>query len=109
MRWYLLIENLGNIGDLIGGVSVFVTLIYLATQIRKNTRSLRLANLQQIIDTSVSTSETASSGPIPANLAKLEKHERLTKEECAQHLLYVWTMLTHHWQIFNQYQYGMID
>ncbi len=48
-----MIENLGNIGDLIGGVGVFVTLVYLATQVRQNTRSHRLASIQQIISTSV--------------------------------------------------------
>ncbi len=104
-----MIENLGNIGDFIGGIGVFATLLYLATQVRQNTRSLRLASLQQIIGMSVSISETASSGPMPAILAKLEKHERLTDEEFAQHLMYIWAMLTHHWQIYNQYQNGMID
>ena len=104
-----MIENLGNIGDFIGGVGVFATLIYLATQIRQNTRSLRLASIQHIIGTSVSISETASSGPIPAILAKLEIGGRLTEEEFAQHLMYIWAMLTHHWQVFHQYQNGMID
>lgn len=104
-----MIENLGNIGDFIGGVGVFATLIYLATQIRQNTRSLRLASIQHIIGTSVSISENASSGPIPAILAKLDMDGRLTEEEFAQYLMYIWAMLTHHWQIFHQYQNGMID
>ncbi len=104
-----MIENFGNIGDFIGGVGVFVTLVYLATQIRQNTSSLRLASIQQIIGTSVSITVGASSGPIPAIFAKLEKHERLTEEEFAQLLMYVWAMLTNHWQVFHQYQNGMID
>ena len=70
---------------------------------------LRLASIQHIIGTSVSISETASSGPIPAILAKLEIGGRLTEEEFAQHLMYIWAMLTHHWQVFHQYQNGMID
>ena len=44
-----MIENLGNIGDLIGGVGVIATLIYLATQIRQNTKSHRMASIQQIV------------------------------------------------------------
>ena len=104
-----MIENLGNIGDFVGGVGVFATLIYLATQIRQNTRSLRLASIQHIIGTSVSISENASSGPIPSIFAKLEMQERLTEEEFARFLMYIWAMLTHHWQIFHQYQNGMID
>ncbi len=34
-------EALGNLGDFIGGIGVIVTLIYLATQIRQNTRATR--------------------------------------------------------------------
>jgi hypothetical protein len=33
------IEDLGNIGDFLGGIAVVVTLIYVATQIRQNTNS----------------------------------------------------------------------
>ncbi len=104
-----MIENLGNIGDFIGGVGVVITLIYLATQIRQNTRSLRLSSLQQIMGTSVSINETASTGPIPEILAELEMQERLNKKEFAQYLMYIWAMLTHHWQVFHQYENGMID
>jgi hypothetical protein len=104
-----MIENLGNLGDFIGGIGVVVTLIYLATQIRQNTRSLRLSSLQQIMGTSVSINETSSIGPIPEILAKLELHERLDEKEFARYLMYIWAMLTHHWQVFYQYQNGMID
>jgi hypothetical protein len=34
-------EALGNIGDFLGGIGVVITLIYLAGQIRQNTRSIR--------------------------------------------------------------------
>ncbi len=104
-----MIENLGNIGDLIGGVGVIATLIYLATQIRQNTNSHRMASIQQIISTSVSISVGALAGPVPAIFAKCEKHDRLTEEEFAQFLMYVWAALTNHWQIFHQYQNEMID
>ena len=35
------LEALGNIGDFVGGVAVVVTLLYLAVQIRQNTRQVR--------------------------------------------------------------------
>ncbi len=104
-----MIENLGNIGDFIGGIGVVITLIYLATQVRQNTRSLRLTSLQQIMGTSVSINETASIGPIPEILGKLEVQERLNEKEFAQYLVYLWAMLTHSWQVFHQHQNGMID
>lgn len=35
------LEDLGNVGDFIGGLAVIATLLYLAVQIRQNTRILR--------------------------------------------------------------------
>jgi len=37
----LTLEDLGNLGDFIGGIAVVATLIYLAVQIRQNTQQLR--------------------------------------------------------------------
>jgi len=65
------IENLGNIGDFVGGIGVVVTLVYLATQIRQNTRAIRLASIQQVMGSSVSIHEAASAGPVPAILPSL--------------------------------------
>ena len=104
-----MIENLGNIGDFVGGVGVFVALIYLATLVRQNTRSLRLSSIQQIMGTSVSVNQKAADGPIPVIVAKLETGERLSDGEFAQYLMYIWAMLTHQWQVFHQFQNGMID
>ena len=39
-------EALGNIGDFLGGIAVVITLIYLAGQIRQNTRSIRASAFQ---------------------------------------------------------------
>ena len=104
-----MMENLGNIGDFIGGVGVVITLVYLATQIRQNTRALRLSSIQQIMGTSVSVNEAASSGPLPEILAKLGNKERLDDAEFTTFLLHIWAMLTHHWQVFHQYQNDMIE
>jgi hypothetical protein len=46
------LEALGNLGDFVSGIAVVVTLVYLATQIRQNTRqvkqSVKLARAQTI-------------------------------------------------------------
>jgi hypothetical protein len=36
------LESLGNVGEFIGGLAVIASLIYLAVQIRQNTKSVRL-------------------------------------------------------------------
>ena len=44
-----MLEDLGNLGDFIGGIAVIATLLYLAMQIRQNTRSLRSAALDSSV------------------------------------------------------------
>ena len=41
-----MIENLGNLGDFVGGLAVIITLVYLAHQIRQNTASVQAATVQ---------------------------------------------------------------
>ena len=40
------LEALGNAGGFLGGIGVVVTLVYLATQIRQNTRVVRTSKFQ---------------------------------------------------------------
>ncbi len=41
------VETLGSIGDFVGGVAVIASLIYLAVQIRQNTRAVRSSSYHQ--------------------------------------------------------------
>lgn len=41
-----MLEDLGNIGDFLGGIAVIATLIYLALQVRHNTVSVEAATVQ---------------------------------------------------------------
>jgi hypothetical protein len=45
------IQELGAAGELIGGIAVIFTLIYLALQIRQNTIAVRLSTLHDVKDT----------------------------------------------------------
>jgi hypothetical protein len=51
------LEALGNIGELLGGIGVVVTLLYLAGQIRQDSRSLKASSGQSVLQ--------ALSEPIP--------------------------------------------
>jgi hypothetical protein len=44
------IQDLGAIGELVGGIAVIITLIYLALQIRQNTSSIEGATEQSIMN-----------------------------------------------------------
>jgi hypothetical protein len=43
------LEAMGNFGDFVGGIAVIVTLLYLASQIRQNTNSVRAASRQDVV------------------------------------------------------------
>ena len=44
------IQDLGDIGDLIGGIAVVATLIYLAAQVRQNTAMITAQTVQASVD-----------------------------------------------------------
>lgn len=46
------LEDLGNLGDFLGGLAVVATLAYLALQIRQNTRATQVASHEQWVATS---------------------------------------------------------
>ena len=58
-----MLENLGNIGDFIGGLAVVVTLIYLALQIRQNTASVQAATVQSAAQANAELMDRFGSDP----------------------------------------------
>ena len=44
------IQDLGSIGEFVGAVAVVLSLLYLAIQVRQNTRSVRASTFQGVID-----------------------------------------------------------
>ncbi len=59
MNW----DAIGAIGEILGALGVLVTLVYLATQIRENTRSLQAVSLQSVLALIESASLTPYNGP----------------------------------------------
>lgn len=57
------LEDLGNIGEFIAAIGVIVSLIYLATQIRQNTRAVRSSASHAITDSRVDFLKSVSDNP----------------------------------------------
>jgi hypothetical protein len=51
MNW----DAIGAIGEVVGAVAVFITLVYLTLQIRQNTRSVKAAAVQSVMSSASST------------------------------------------------------
>ena len=61
MNW----DAIGAIGEVLGAVGVIVTLIYLARQIRQNSRQLMGASLIAVHEYQRSLSEELNANPLP--------------------------------------------
>ena len=44
------LQDLGNVGEFVAAIATLLTLIYLAVQIRQNTRAVRSTAFQQVVD-----------------------------------------------------------
>ena len=85
------LEDLGNIGEFIGGIGVVVTLIYLAIQIRQNTASVRTA---AGMDTARQVAEWADRMVVYPELGRIynlsaEDPDSLEPEEASRFLFYI--------------------
>jgi len=106
-----MLDALGNIGDFVGGIAVIITLIYLAVQIRHNTRSTRLAAMQ----TAMLAAQNV--GLLPAqnrDLARvvrvgLATPDELDPDESQQLRYFLMSLLRVHEDMFVQHQAGVVD
>jgi hypothetical protein len=57
------LEDLGNIGEFVAAVGVIISLIYLAVQIHQNTRSVRSASIQQVLQGIAELNQFLGSAP----------------------------------------------
>jgi len=105
------LDALGNIGDFVGGIAVIITLIYLAVQVRQNTRSTRLASMQSAMLAAQNV------GILPAqdrDLARvvrvgLARPDELTEDEYQQFRYFLMNMLRVHEDMFVQHRAGVVD
>lgn len=57
------LQDLGNLGELVGAIGVIVSLVYLAIQIRQNTRSVRAASFQEAVRDIIAITDTLAMDP----------------------------------------------
>jgi hypothetical protein len=85
-----LFEVLGNLGDLFGGIGVMITLIYLAVQIKMNSRSVKAGAAQSVVQSlATAYSATAMSPELCHTILVGSKNpDTLSEQQHAQ--LYMW-------------------
>ena len=99
MNW----EAIGAVGEIVGALAVFLTLAYLAIQIRQNTKTIRHQNEQARAEFLASIVESSyNSDHMPPILTKIGSDEALNAEEIMRYSM--WMIANCKLQDFNLYQ-----
>ena len=106
-----MLDALGNIGDFLGGVGVLVTLLYLASQIRQNSHTVRNAAAESVLQTMISALQTASSSPQISRVITVGQTniEDLSEDERAQFLFWMYSWFRVLERGYAHYRQGYID
>lgn len=105
------IQDLGSIGELIAAIATIATLVYLAAQVRQNTRALRSSTFQEVAGAMSLTTEAIATNPQLAMI--IVKGTRgfadLTPEERIQFGFTFLTTFRRLETVYVQRQLGLID
>ena len=106
-----MLDDLGNIGDFLGGLSVIVTLIYLAIQIRQNTKSSRGQSYQAAVSAVSDWSREVGMNAESCRVLQVGSMdlESLSDLERAQFNLLMTSVIRNFENIHYQYTNGSID
>ena len=106
-----MLQDLGNLGELISAIAVVISLVYLAIQIRQNTKTVLTSTRQAIHDASRSDNELILVHPHLERIYRVGRRDpaALTDEErpLFRHLLGV--LFLNHEMMFLHHQHGVID
>jgi hypothetical protein len=105
------LQDLGNIGEFVGALGVIASLVYLALQIRQNTRSTRTAMYQ------ATTRDMFEAADLMARDADLNAiwftgirdFDSLSREEMRRFASYMFSLLRRYDNAHHQTNAGMID
>ena len=102
------IEDLGNIGDLIAAIATVVTLLYLAQQIRRSTKSVEGTSSHAIVELEISTFALKAQYANVyrrgcANILELDDDERVIFEQVVSSEMSLFSAA------FIQVQNGLMD
>ena len=108
MNW----EAIGSIGEIVGAIAVFLTLVYLAIQIRQNTKSVQAAAIDSTISQVNQIRTSVFSDPEVANMYRRgnDNPESLTDDEKLRYRLLLHNILLAESNVFAQADFtGLSD
>jgi hypothetical protein len=104
------LDTLSKLGEFVGGFFVVISLIYLAYQVRQNTRSLRAENYGRLLDR-MSTLQSAISADAELNrifTVGAEHPGRLTRSERVRFSWALYELIGNGEFMYHQFREGML-
>ena len=105
------LNELGSLGEFISGLAVVVTLVYLAIQIRHNTRAVRSSMHQDMVESTLRIAESMSDNPDVGRivLKANRDYDNLTREEFIRFEAYAERVFSNFESVFYSYRNSMIE
>ena len=105
------LQDLGNIGEFVGAVGVVASLVYLAIQIRQNTRSVRASMYQEAVRDVAAASDVLASDAELARIWRtgLRDFDALQPDERQRFAAYALGLLRRMENVFYQTRHGALD
>jgi hypothetical protein len=104
------LSDLANVGEIIGGLAVVISLVYLAIQVRQNTDSVRSATLQTNTALwSSLLSDMADSGTVEAYTIGLSGRKDISPKQYTQFFLLCRGLFAAFENQHYQYRCGILD
>jgi hypothetical protein len=105
------IQELGSLGELVAAVATIATLVYLAIQIRQNTKTVRTSTYQAVLDSARSDTELILAHPHLERIYRLGRRDsgELSADDRPVFRMLIGQLLLNYEILFLQHQHGVVD
>jgi hypothetical protein len=105
------LEDLGNLGEFIGAIAVVVSLVYLAVQIRQNTKTVRTSTYQAVLNSNIQAQNPILYNPHVDRVYQLGRRDpsQLTAEEWPLFTMIIAQLLINYEATYLQHEHGVVD
>lgn len=105
------ISELGSVGELLGSIAVFISLVYLATQVRRSTETARTSTYQSVVSEFSALNQSMASTPDLSLLfvRAQEDFESLSADEKARVSQLFFMCFRNFENIYYQHRKGFLE
>ena len=105
-----MLEDLGNLGDFLGGIAVIATMFYLALQIRRNTNTSQASSMHEFLENWRALTRLSIENPsiLDVHRRGMADYDALSDEERELWFMYVIQFVFQAYIAQNYYEKGLL-